>query len=221
MCRFLMVKSAYPFRPEELLRAFASMAESSWAPDGDRQQDGWGIAWADERGSWDVRTSLRPVWLDGHLFSGVPASRFFLVHARSASFAGHKDNLAYNQPFTDGVHGFVFNGLLQGVAFPAPVPGEIGARKIWSLLKDELQERPPAESMEAVGHLLTRHARRVQALNIGLCDRSHLYVLQQGEDESEYYRLWVNESADLKLVCSEPLVGFDFAPLAAERIAVY
>lgn len=221
MCRFLMAKCPAPFRADGLLRAFADMAESSRAPDGDRQQDGWGVGWLDERGSWDVRTFLRPVWQDGRLFPEVPAGRIFLVHARSASFAGQKNNLAYNQPFTDGAYGFVFNGLLQGVSFPAPVAGEIGSQRIWTLLKERLQDRPLAESLEEIGHLLARHSRRIQALNIGLCDRSNLYAFSRGEDESGYYQLWAHESPSLKLVCSEPLAGFDFVPLVSGRTAVF
>ncbi len=125
MCRFLMVKSAEPFAPAALLESFAEMAEKSRAPDGDRQADGWGIAWPDGDGGWIVRKSIRPVWEDAGAFPEIPAAAAFVVHARSASFPEQKDVLDYNQPYASEKAAFVFNGLLRGVALPFPVEGRI------------------------------------------------------------------------------------------------
>lgn len=220
MCRFLMARSSTPFQPAELLSTFAGMAEASRAPDGDRQKDGWGIGWLDPGGRWQVHKSVRPVWEDGEAFPRIPPSRTFLVHVRSASFLGQQDNLAYNQPFVAGAYGFVFNGLLQGVSLPVPVPGEIGSQKIWTLLTQKLLSLPPVPSLEETVRFLVQNSRRVQALNIGLCDQNSFYVFCRYDDPIDYYRLWSCTAPSLKLVCSEPLAGFDFIPLPTGRSLV-
>ena len=45
MCRFLIVRTSSPLDPRGLMSEFAEMARLSRAPDGDRQADGWGVAW--------------------------------------------------------------------------------------------------------------------------------------------------------------------------------
>ena len=66
--------------------------------------------------------------------ASVPSCRVLAVHARSASFARHKGVLDYSQPFVDGRHAFVFNGLLfRGVSFPARDDRAIGSQRIWDL----------------------------------------------------------------------------------------
>lgn len=213
MCRFLIARSPAPFLPAELMTAFAEMVEASRAPDGDRQKDGWGIGWIDQNRRWQVHKSIHPIWEDGEFFFCIPASRIFLVHARSASFPGQQVNPAYNQPFVMGAYGFVFNGLLQGVSLPVPVSGEIGSQKIWTLLSKKLLRLPPVLSLEETARYLSQHSRRIQALNIGLCDQTNFYMFSRFEDSTDYYRLWFHDSLPLKLVCSEPLSGFDFIPL--------
>jgi predicted glutamine amidotransferase len=217
MCRFLMARSLTPFHPAELLMAFAGMAEASRAPDGDRQKDGWGVGWLDPGGRWHVHKSDLPVWADSESFFSIPSSRTFLVHARSASFPGQNNNPAFNQPFVAGAYGFVFNGLLQGVSLPVSVPGEIGSQKIWSLLSMKLRTQTPVSSVEETARFLVRHSRRVQALNIGLCEQKSFTVFSQFDDLSDYYRLWSHDSQSLKLVCSEPLAEFNFVPVPAGR----
>ena len=99
MCRFLMVRSDTAFQPEPILTEFARMAEACRAPDGDRQADGWGIAWLEDRNLWRSRTSTSPIWDESHIFHAIPAGTAFAIHARSASFPGQNNNLQYNQPY--------------------------------------------------------------------------------------------------------------------------
>jgi len=218
MCRFLMIKSRRPYQAAELLSKFAAMAEQSRAPDGDRQADGWGIGWLDQGGRWQVRKSLRPIWQETGALAEFPASPLFLAHARSASFPHQRDVLEYNQPYVGGVYGFVFNGLLEGVAFPFRVGGRIGSQKIWSLLSAELDRSSPETSlMELAGHL-ERYSRRVQALNIGLAGQGRLYAYCRYEGEGSYYQLQYLDFPGLQMVCSEALAGFDLRPVPRGRV---
>jgi hypothetical protein len=218
MCRFLMIKSQLPYQAADALSKFAVMAEQSRAPDGDRQADGWGVGWLDQGGSWQVRKSLRPIWQETDALSQFPASPLFLAHARSASFPHQRDVLEYNQPYFNESYGFVFNGLLEGVAFPFPVGGRIGSQKIWRLLSAGLGRSSPEESLMELAGDLERCSRRVQALNIGLGGQDRLYAYCQYEGEGGYYQLQFLDSPDLQMVCSEALAGFDFQPVPRGRV---
>ena len=218
MCRFLMIKSRRPFQAADILRKFAVMAEQSRAPDGDRQADGWGIGWLDQGGLWQVRKSLRSIWQETAMLAEFPASPLYLVHARSASFPHQRDVLEYNQPYIEESYGFVFNGLLEGVAFPFPVGGRIGAQKIWSLLSAGLGRSSPEQSLMKLAGDLERYSRRVQAFNIGLAGQGWLYAYCRYEGEGDYYQLRYLDSPDLQMVCSEALAGFDLRPVPRGRV---
>jgi hypothetical protein len=150
MCRFLMMSSKAPLRPTGLLEKFADMASRSRSPDGDRQADGWGVAWLDEQRGWSVRKSPNPSWTETQDFSNIPPCQILAAHVRSASFPEHKGVVEFNQPFLAGRQAFVFNGLLQGVSFPFPVEGRIGSQKIWSLLQRSINGGGPAAGIAAL-----------------------------------------------------------------------
>lgn len=218
MCRFLMIKSRRPFQAADILQKFAVMAEQSRAPNGDWQGDGWGAGWLDQGGNWRVQKSLRPVWQEAEALAEFPASRLFLAHARSASFPHQRNVLEYNQPYIKESYGFVFNGWLEGVAFPFPVDGRIGSQKIWSLLSAGLSRSSPEESLMELAGDLGRHSRRVQALNLGLGGQGRLYAYCRYEGDGDYYHLQFHDSPDFQMVCSEALAGFDFQPVPRDRI---
>ena len=156
MCRFLLVKSKKSVKPHKFLASFALMAKKSKAYDGDWQGDGWGIVWMANK-KWNIFKSLSPIWEDEHKFPDFPSTTIFAIHARSASFPQHKNNLEYNQPFINDSTVFVFNGLLKGVNLPYKVPGIIGAQKIWFLLKHELKNNSPVKALVKVKNLLGFH----------------------------------------------------------------
>ena len=79
-----------------------------------------------------------PIWTEIDAIQHLPPTRHLLVHARSASFAHHKGNITYSQPYVCAPYAFVFNGFLKGVRLPRRVPGAIGAEKIWSLVQEQL-----------------------------------------------------------------------------------
>ena len=218
MCRFLMVRSAAPLDPQPFLVSFADLAERSPAPDGDPQADGWGISWLGESGQWDSRKYTDPIWESVSLFDRFPESRSFCLHARSASSPRLKDNVEFNQPFVGGRYAFVFNGFLEGISLPFPVPGRIGSQKIWELVRARLAGAGGRRSLTEVHELLNRRSRRVQALNMGLTDGGRLYGLSQFDGHEDYYRCRVHRSADLKMICSGPLEGFEFGPAPVNRV---
>jgi len=218
MCRFLLVKSVGPLAPQSFLESFAELSERSPAPDGDPQADGWGISWLDAAGRWQARKFPDPVWESAAHFGEFTGSRFFCLHARSASSPEVKNTVEFNQPFIDDRYAFVFNGFLEGISLPYPVPGRIGSQKIWALLRDRLAGSSGPESLRQLKDLLNRRSRRVQALNIGLSDGDRLYGLCQYDGHEDYYRCRVHISPGLKMICSGPLKGFDFRPAPVDRV---
>jgi predicted glutamine amidotransferase len=202
-----MMRSEAPLRPMGLLEKFADMASRSRSPDGDRQADGWGVAWLDERGGWSVRKSLNPIWTETYDFSNIPPCQILAAHVRSASFPEHKRVVEFNQPFLVDSYAFVFNGLLQGVSFPFPVEGRIGSQKIWSLLQQSINGGGPAAGISALVRQLESGAREIQALNLGLFQGRRLFVYCRQAGVGPYYQLKIHRTPALTLVCSEALAG--------------
>ena len=204
MCRFVVARFQKPTQPTALLQAFAEMAQKSKALDGDWQGDGWGVAWMDEGGSWQVQTSLAPVWEESSVFSTIPATSTVVAHARSASFPHHKGVLEYNQPYVFGSYAFVFNGLLKGVSLP-DVPGRIGAEKICHLLKQELAEHPPEVALANIKALLLERSKEIVALNLGLVSSDTMHTVNHFSRNPEYYSLHEWQDENLRCISSEPL----------------
>lgn len=207
MCRFLMVRSKASLQPKGLLEDFAAMAARSRSPDGDRQADGWGVAWLDEQGGWNVRKSPNPIWTETRLFARIPRCQVLAAHVRSASFPGQKGVVEYNQPFVVDSYAFVFNGLLKNVSAPFPVDGRVGSQKIWSLLQRFLNCSRPAAGMSALVRLLEFWAGEIQALNMGLFEDRRLFVYCRQTGAGPYYELQIHRTPSLTLVCSEALDG--------------
>lgn len=207
MCRFLLLKSKKPIRPFKLLRSFSSMAKKSKAYDGDWQGDGWGIAWR-QKNTWQIYKSLSPIWENEEKFVKFPKTTIFAVHARSASFSKHKNNIDYNQPFVNGSRIFVFNGLLKGVKFPYQIPGDIGAQKIWNLLQKQLKHYQPETALDKLKTLLIKYTQEVQAINIGLADFNNINSLNYFTKYPDYYKLHYFKNNALELICSEKLDGY-------------
>jgi predicted glutamine amidotransferase len=207
MCRFLMMRSEAPLRPMGLLDKFAAMASRSRSPDGDRQADGWGVAWLDEQGGWNIRKSANPIWTETHDFADIPRCQVLAVHVRSSSFPEHKGIVEFNQPFLVDSYAFVFNGLLQGVSFPFPVEGRIGSQKIWSLLQRSINGDGPAAGIAALVRQLESRAREIQAFNLGLFQGRRLFVYCRQTEAGSYYRLQAHQTPSLTLICSEILTG--------------
>ena len=185
---------------------FARMCQHSTGLHGEGWQgDGWGVAWRDDREVWQVQHSVAPIWTETDAVQHLPPTRHMLVHARSASFAHHKGNIAYSQPYVCAPYAFVFNGFLKGVRLPRRVPGAIGAEKIWSLVQEQLAQGVlPQQALETVYTVLTRHSRAIQACNMGLSD-GRAYAFYNGNPHGQpYYQLHQAHEGALHMVCSEP-----------------
>lgn len=85
-------------------------------------------------------------------------------HVTSVSFPSQKGVEDYNQPFVENNTIFVFNGLLQGVSFPTPIPGadrfpkDLEPREKTSTGK----ERSPKPWKKTV-QVLQAHTKHIQA----------------------------------------------------------
>lgn len=200
MCRFLIANFQEETRPEKFLADFATACEKSphW------QGDGWGIAWR-ENGLWQSRKSLKPIWEDTKRFADFSASGYFLIHARGSSFPRDRGNLDFNQPFIREDKAFVFNGFLNGVRLPAPVPGAVGAEKIFNLVL--------REGLEEAADLLLKNSKLAEALNIGLAAEKEISVFSYFSTEGDYHRIYSSEDSGWNLVCSVPIGDFDWRPL--------
>ncbi|OGG17348.1 hypothetical protein A3D78_04645 [Candidatus Gottesmanbacteria bacterium RIFCSPHIGHO2_02_FULL_39_14] len=219
MCRFLLVRSKKKLKPEKLLRQFALMCQKSHAPDGDWQGDGWGIAWF-EKGNWQLYKSLLPVWEDQNKFSDIPSTNLFAVHARSAGFPQHKNNLDYNQPYLGDNLCFVFNGMIRGVNLNRELEGQIGSQKIFSLLQQEIIHKNGQESLKTLDTTMLNNSRSVEGMNVGLILGNNFYVLCRYSKHPEYFTLHYFQSRDLALVCSEKIGDHAWKPMFKGEIRV-
>jgi predicted glutamine amidotransferase len=207
MCRFLLLTAPTPCDMRPLVVQFARMCQHSTGLHGEGWQgDGWGVAWRDNHEAWQAQHSVAPIWTETDAVRYLPPTRHLLVHARSASFAHHKGNIAYSQPYVCAPYAFVFNGFLKGVRLPRRVPGAIGAEKIWWLVQEQLtQGVPPQQALETVYTMLERSSRDIQACNMGLSD-GHTYAFYNGNPHDQaYYQLYQVRQETLHIVCSEPL----------------
>ncbi len=206
MCRFLLLATPATCDMRPFVMQFAHMCQRSTGLDGEGWQgDGWGVAWWNDHAGWQVQRSVAPIWTEMDTLQRLPPTRHLLVHARSASFAHHKGNIAYSQPYVCAPYAFVFNGFLKGIRFPRRVPGTIGAEKIWSLVQEQLaQGAPPQQALATVYAVLARHSRNIQACNMGLSD-GQKYTFYNGNPHGRaYYQLHQAQHRALHMVCSEP-----------------
>jgi predicted glutamine amidotransferase len=193
---------------------FADMCQhSTGLHDEGWQGDGWGVTWWHDREGWQVQHAVAPIWTAIDTVQHLPPTRHLLVHARSASFAQHKGNLAYCQPYVRGPYAFVFNGFLRGVRLPRRVPGAIGAEKICFLVQEQLaQGRTPQQALAAVYAMLAQHSRDIQACNMGLSD-GQTYAFYNGNPHGHpYYQLRQAHQGALYIICSEPFGAWEWQP---------
>lgn len=215
-----MVKSQNPVKIESLLEEFAEACRKCRTPDGDWQGDGWGISYLSKENRWVVKKSINPIWEEENIFKSIPESRFFLVHARSSSFGNQREFIEYNQPFVSERYSFVFNGFIKGVSLPFKVKGEIGSQKIWNLLLEFLKKETPRKSLLLLKNYILKNSKTVQALNIGLCDRSNLYALCYFESNPDYYSLFYFKDLSTFIISSEKIYGYDFTNLSSGELAI-
>jgi len=209
MCRFLLARSEEAASLASLLEEFAEMCAESRTVEGDRQEDGWGIAWL-ESGVWNRWRSLRPIWEEKGRFPSFPPTTLFAAHARSAGFPDQKGVLAYNQPFLDHSLCFVFNGMIQGMRLNRPLAGRIGAQKVFSWAVERMgEEKADGETtLRDLRAWVLGSARQVVACNIGMISGGKLLALCQYLDHPQYFTLRHASRGGLTLICSEQIGSY-------------
>lgn len=215
MCRILLVKSKHKINPEELLVNFAMRAKENPSIEGDWQGDGFGVSYL-VHGKWERIKSAQPIWEQLDLLKNLPEVNVFSAHARSASYDKYIGDDKVNQPYMDSKYSYVFNGNIQGVKMARPIPGRIGAEKIWYLLKDQLKTNTPIEALANTQNLLKENSRHIIASNIGLSDGHNIYasnVFTPNHIKPDYHVLKYLDSEELKIISSDSLVGLDMKHL--------
>ena len=217
MCRFLLAKSDAVLDTGRILGDFAHMAQKSQTPDGDRQADGWGVAWRVD-GQWQEYKSLSPIWKERSALKKIPKCKYLAVHARSASFSGQKGNISYNQPYLN-THGcFVFNGSVAGVSFPRVIDGAIGAQKIHTLLLEAFGTHDPVEALSGVDADIELHSRRIVGLNIACIYNNELYALCDYTRFRDYFTVCYYYDKGLSIISSEPVGEFSYKTMRKKEV---
>lgn len=218
MCRFLLVRSTKPVCPASTVREFARMCEHSRTLDGDRQEDGWGIAWF-QGGSWRHWKSLRAIWTEDESFDSFPATHLFAVHARSATFPNQKGSLEFNQPYVHDSLCFVFNGSIQGMRPNGTIPGKIGSQKLFYWIVQRLGQVDEKTSLETLRDWVLGNAGDVVALNIGMIVGTKLLALCQYHDKPEYYTLQYAQEWGITMICSEKIGHFSWNAMSSGEVS--
>lgn len=206
MCRFLLVRSKTAVNTSQFLEIFAKYAQKSRTPDGDLQEDGWGIAIK----NWEVYKSLKPIWEDRGQFNKFPKTKAFVVHARSAGFPSQKGNIDYNQPYISDSLAFVFNGMIRGVNLKMKLLGQIGAQKILSLLIAEKVKLDPLKSLKKAQNIIYKSSRKVIGMNLGLLVDDSLYASCNFSESADYFTLWFVKNNDLSMVSSKSFGNYQW-----------
>lgn len=203
MCRFAIGFSKVPFAANTVVEEFAHLSKKNPAPDGDEQEDGWGVVYQ-YKDQYYMTKSTSPIWEDRSDFI-FPAVNKIFIHSRSATFYSQKRRLDLNQPFVSTHFVYVFNGRLKGVKLPFKVWGNVGAARLLSLIErfyflfGEV-DRSILKSIE----LLRRYSQRIYGLNFAVFDQKKLYVYSICSGNEEYYRLFYAKSKDYLIVSSAP-----------------
>jgi predicted glutamine amidotransferase len=192
MCRLLVVRSQDGFSPVPYLEKFAFIAKNSK----EFQGHGWGCAWSDPAGRWQIYRDIRPVWEDD--FSAFPSTRLLVAHARSA-FEDKDIVVENNMPFSDGKAVFIFNGELRGVKIKEE--GRIGAEKIFNFIRRFDSGDPLAALKKATG-IIRNRTRHIRGMNIIMVKDRMIYLSTYFQGDPDYFTMHCRENREL-VICSE------------------
>jgi predicted glutamine amidotransferase len=220
MCRILVLNSKKPVLIKKDLINFAKMCENSkkW------QGDGWGIAYLKDD-SWDFYKSTESIWEDSKKFDRIPKSNLFVVHARGASFKKHRDNLKYNQPFKYKDLIFAFNGFINGVKLPFPVPGNIGSKKIFNLIlkimkrdRLDLSSNSINKAFQKAIDLIKNNSKLIEAINLCLVTQEKIQAFSFYEKDSDYFNLRYFKDKSRQIIVSSEIKGYNCNYLKKDKI---
>jgi len=107
-----------------------------------------------------------------------------------------------------------------GVRSTVKVPGEIGSQKIFHLIEKYIPEKGIKGAINNVKVLLKSSSKKIDALNIGVCDKKSFYILCCQNGDKDYYGIRYFEDKERVMVCSEQISGFPFKIMKNNQILV-
>ena len=211
MCRLLALRSQHAFSPAPFLGKFAFIAKHSK----EFQGHGWGCAWLDPAGQWQIYRNIRPVWEDD--FSPFPATTLLVAHARSA-FEDKDIVVENNMPFSDGKAVFIFNGELRGVKIKEE--GRIGAEKIFNFIRRFDSGDPLAALKKATG-IIRNRTRQIRGMNIIVVKDRKIYLSTYFQGDPGYFTMHCKENGQL-ILCSDPFPSEQgWTPIANDSVKAW
>lgn len=195
------------------------MCEKSRTPDGDRQSDGWGVAWK-EGNTWKTEKSLVPIWENTDRLLKIHQTYCLAVHVRSAGFDHQKGVIEYNQPYIKDGLCFVFNGMVRGVKLPYKLNGTIGAQKIFSFIQLLRKRQTLPKALDTARLMLLSHSREIEGMNIGIVHNNQFYILCEYDGNQEYFTIHYYQKDNLSIVCSEPILAYNWNNMRKGEILI-
>lgn len=194
MCRLLVIRDAEPFDATPLLEKFAYISRHSK----DYQGHGWGCAYKDEGGGWELYKNINPVWEDR--LDQFPPTTLLVAHARSA-FQDRDIVIENNMPFSDGRTVYIFNGELRGVKIREK--GRIGAEKIFNYIRRFDKGNTFTAMKKALG-IVKKRTRYIRCINIIMVNEEGIHVSSFFNEDEDYFTMHYKESGDALTICSDP-----------------
>ena len=193
MCRLLAVKAGSPFAITPHLKKFAAISKHSK----EYQGHGWGCAYQDTGGAWQIYRNINPIWEDD--LSGFPDTRLLVAHARSA-FEDRDIVIENNMPFFDGRTVFVFNGELRGVRIKAK--GRIGAEKIFNYIR-RFDKGDTQQALTRAVAIIKKRTRHIRGMNIIMVNETGIFLSSYFTEDESYFTMSYRQGDDL-VICSDP-----------------
>ena len=197
MCRLLAVKAGSPFAITPHLEKFAVISKHSK----EFQGHGWGCAYQDTEGEWQIYKNINPIWEDD--LGRFPETRLLVAHARSA-FEDRDIVIENNMPFFDGRTVFVFNGELRGVRIKAE--GRIGAEKIFNTIR-RFDRDNTAEALFKAAGIIIKRTQYIRGMNMILVNEQGISVFSYYNEDKDYFTMHYREDGSKEedlIVCSDP-----------------
>jgi glutamine amidotransferase len=189
----LAVRGKEPFAVASHLRKFAYIAEHSR----EYQGHGWGCAYRDTAGDWNIYKHINPIWEDD--LSQFPPTTLLIAHARSA-FKDRDIVIENNMPFFDGTYVYTFNGELRGVRIREK--GRIGAEKLFNYIK-RLDRGDTLAALEKAIRILEKRTRDMRAVNVVMAKGDTICLCSRFTRDSDYFTMHYREGTEL-VICSDP-----------------
>jgi len=212
MCRLLTVKSDTPFAIAPHLMRFAEIARNSR----EYQGHGWGCAYRDKTGGWQIYRNIKPVWEDD--FSRFGTTGLLVAHARSA-FEDKDIRVENNMPFFDGRTVYIFNGELRGVKIREA--GRIGAEKIFNYIR-RFDQGDTREAITKAVAIIRKRTRHIRGMNIIMVNESGIFVSSYFSEDHDYFTLHYKEKGRELVICSKSYPGENnWQAIANESVRVW